>query len=104
MEAREIMARRAPSLEERINALRDKGVVIGGTTYRYNFAQIAAATGVNRSAISMFANGHMRIKPEQEQLLENWVSDIERQAEAEAEMARIRETEKDDGPKETEVL
>ena len=47
MEAREIMARRAPSLEERINALRDKGVVIGGTTYRYNFAQISAATGVS---------------------------------------------------------
>lgn len=49
MEAREIMARRAPSLEERINALRDKGVVIGGTTYRYNFAQISAATGVSRA-------------------------------------------------------
>ena len=31
--------------QERINALRDKGVVIGGTTYRYNFAQISAATG-----------------------------------------------------------
>ena len=31
-------------------------------------------------------------------------NDAQRQAEAEAEMARIRETEKDDGPKETEVL
>ena len=59
MEAREILAQRAPSLEERINALRDKGVVIGGTTYRYNFAQISAATGVSRSMISMFANGNI---------------------------------------------
>lgn len=84
MEAREIMARRAPSLEERINALRDKGVVIGGTTYRYNFAQISAATGVSRSMISMFANGNIRIKPEQQKVLEDWVSDIERQAQAEA--------------------
>lgn len=84
MEAREIMARRAPSLEERINALRDKGVIIGGTTYRYNFAQISAATGVSRSMISMFANGNIRIKPEQQKILEDWVSDIERQAQAEA--------------------
>ena len=84
MEAREILAQRAPSLEERINALRDKGVVIGGTTYRYNFAQISAATGVSRSMISMFANGNIRIKPEQQKILEEWVSDIERQAQAEA--------------------
>ena len=83
MEAREILWR-APSLEERINALRDKGVVIGGTTYRYNFAQIGAATGVSRSMISMFANGNIRIKPEQQKILEDWVSDIERQAQAEA--------------------
>ncbi len=68
MEAREILAQRAPSLEERINALRDKGVVIGGTTYRYNFAQISAATGVSRSMISMFANGNIRIKPEQQKM------------------------------------
>ena len=71
MEAREILAQRAPSLEERINALRDKGVVIGGTTYRYNFAQISAATGVSRSMISMFANGNIRIKPEQQKMLED---------------------------------
>ena len=56
--SREILAQRAPSLEERINALRDKGVVIGGTT-SYNFAQISAATGVSRSMISMFANGNI---------------------------------------------
>ena len=93
MEAREIMARRAPSLEERINALRDKGVVIGGTTYRYNFAQISAATGVSRSTISMFANGNIRIKPEQQKILEDWVSDIERQAQEEAiETGAVEET------------
>lgn len=93
MEAREIMARRAPSLEERINALRDKGVVIGGTTYRYNFAQISAATGVSRSMISMFANGNIRIKPEQQKILEDWVSDIERQAQEEAiETGAVEET------------
>ena len=93
MEAREILAQRAPSLEERINALRDKGVVIGGTTYRYNFAQISAATGVSRSMISMFANGNIRIKPEQQKILEDWVSDIERQAQAEAiETGAVEET------------
>ena len=93
MEAREIMARRAPSLEERINALRDKGVVIGGTTYRYNFAQSSAATGVSRSMISMFANGNIRIKPEQQKILEDWVSDIERQAQEEAiETGAVEET------------
>jgi len=93
MEAREIMARRAPSLEERINALRDEGVVIGGTTYRYNFAQISAATGVSRSMISMFANGNIRIKPEQQKILEDWVSDIERQAQEEAiETGAVEET------------
>ena len=93
MEAREILAQRAPSLEERINALRDKGVVIGGTTYRYNFAQISAATGVSRSMISMFANGNIRIKPEQQKILEEWVSDIERQAQAEAiETGVVKET------------
>ena len=93
MEAREILARRAPSLEERINALRDKGVVIGGTTYRYNFAQISAATGVSRSMISMFANGNIRIKPEQQKMLEDWVSDIERQAQEEAiETGAVEET------------
>ena len=93
MEAREILAQRAPSLEERINALRDKGVVIGGTTYRYNFAQISAATGVSRSMISMFANGNIRIKPEQQKMLEDWVSDIERQAQEEAiETGAVEET------------
>ena len=93
MEAREILAQRAPSLEERINALRDKGVVIGGTTYRYNFAQISAATGVSRSMISMFANGNIRIKPEQQKVLEDWVSDIERQAQEEAiETGAVEET------------
>ena len=42
MEAREIMARRAPSLEERINALRDKGVVIGGIMVLASIFLIAA--------------------------------------------------------------
>lgn len=83
MEARELLASRKEPLEERINRLRDKGVVINGTRYNYNFAQISAATGVSRSAISMFANGHIRIKPEQERKLEEWVSAIEAQAESE---------------------
>lgn len=89
MEARELLASRKASLEDRINRLRDKGVTINGTRYNYNFAQISAATGVSRSAISMFANGHMRIKPDQEQKLEEWVSAIEAQAESE----QIREQE-----------
>lgn len=61
MEARELLASRKEPLEDRINRLRDKGVVVNGVRYNYNFAQISAATGVSRSAISMFANGHMRI-------------------------------------------
>ena len=89
MEARELLASRKASLEDRINRLRDKGVTINGTRYNYNFAQISAATGVSRSAISMFANGHLRIKPDQEQKLEEWVSAIEAQAESE----QIREQE-----------
>ena len=46
----------------------------------------AAFAGENavRSMISMFANGNIRIKPEQQKVLEDWVSDIERQAQAEA--------------------
>ena len=51
MEAREIMARRAPSLEERINALRDKGVVIGGTTYRGT--ELRSLLGLRSTAFSI---------------------------------------------------
>lgn len=80
MEAREIMARRRLTLAERINLLRDKGVTINGVRYCYNFKQISDATGVSRSVISMYANGNIRIRPEQEDKLEAWVCQIEAQA------------------------
>ena len=44
MEARELLASKKESLEDRINRLRDVGVAINGVRYRYNFAQISAAT------------------------------------------------------------
>lgn len=93
MEARELLASRKEPLEDRINRLRDKGVVVNGVRYNYNFAQISAATGVSRSAISMFANGHMRIKPDQERRLEEWVSTIEAQAESVAMASEAQEPE-----------
>lgn len=93
MEARELLASRKEPLEDRINRLRDKGVVVNGVRYNYNFAQISAATGVSRSAISMFANGHMRIKPDQERRLEEWVSTIEAQAESVAMASEAQELE-----------
>lgn len=93
MEARELLQTRKLSLEERINRLRDTGVTVGGVRYNYNFAQISAATGVSRSVISMFANGHMRIKPDQERKLEEWVAAIEAQAESEAIAGGEREPE-----------
>lgn len=96
MEARELLASKKESLEDRINRLRDVGVAINGVRYRYNFAQISAATGVSRSAISMFANGHMRIKPDQERKIEEWVTSIEAQAESEAIVSG------EQGPEETE--
>lgn len=96
MEARELLASRKAPLEDRINRLRDEGVTINGTRYNYNFAQISAATGVSRSAISMFANGHMRIRPEQERKLEEWVTSIEAQAESAAIMDSEPEPEEPD--------
>ncbi len=85
MEARALIEQRrsSASLEDRINRLRDVGVTINGVRYNYNFTQISAATGVSRSAISMFANGHMKIRPEQEAKLNEWVTAIEAQAESE---------------------
>lgn len=100
MEARALMEqrKRCTPLEERINRLRDVGVQINGVRYNYNFAQISAATGVSRSAISMFANGHMKIRPEQEAKLEEWVTAIEAQAECEVE-ADAGEATEDEAPR-----
>ncbi|MDO5300104.1 MAG: ATP-binding protein [Clostridia bacterium] len=94
MEARELLARRKLTLEERINLLRDKGVTVGGVRYRYNFQQISDATGVSRSMISMFANGSIRcLRPEMQAKLEEWVSQIEAQAAVELEEAETPEEE-----------
>lgn len=78
MEARELFSVRNLTLAERINRMRDLGVTVNGVRYHYNFQQISAATGVARSVISQYCNGHIRIKPEQERKLEEWVLQIER--------------------------
>ena len=99
MEARELFMNRKLTLDERICKLRDIGVVINGVRYHYNFQQIATATGLSRSIISQFCNGHIRIKPEQEKKLAEWVQGIEAMVLAETPEAEL-EDEPIEAPKE----
>lgn len=91
MEARELFMNRKLTLDERICKLRDIGVEINGVRYHYNFQQIATATGLSRSIISQFCNGHIRIKPEQEKKLEEWVQGIEAMVLAETPIEELEE-------------